>query len=118
MVIGMFMAILDIQIVASSIRQIQAGVSASQEEIAWIQTGYLVAEVVGIPLSGFLNRAFGIRKLFMMSAAGFVVSSILCAISWDLDSLIFFRIIQGFAGAAMVPTTMAASFTLFPAAGQ
>lgn len=115
MVIGMFMAILDIQIVASSIRQIQAGVSASQEEIAWIQTGYLVAEVVGIPLSGFLNRVFGIRKLFMMSAAGFVVSSVLCALSWDLDSLIFFRVIQGFAGAAMVPTTMAASFTLFPA---
>ena len=51
MVIGMFMAILDIQIVASSISEIQAGVSASQEEIAWIQTGYLVAEVVGIPLS-------------------------------------------------------------------
>ena len=115
MVIGMFMAILDIQIVASSIRQIQAGVSASQEEIAWIQTGYLVAEVVGIPLSGFLNRVFGIRKLFIMSAAGFVVSSVLCALSWDLDSLIFFRVIQGFSGAAMVPTTMAASFTLFPA---
>jgi DHA2 family multidrug resistance protein len=115
MVIGMFMAILDIQIVASSIRQIQAGVSASQEEIAWIQTGYLVAEVVGIPLSGFLNRALGIRKLFIMSAAGFVLSSVLCALSWDLDSLIFFRIIQGFSGAAMVPTTMAASFTLFPA---
>ena len=115
MVIGMFMAILDIQIVASSIRQIQAGVAASQEEIAWIQTGYLIAEVVGIPLSGFLNRVFGIRKLFIMSAAGFVVSSVLCALSWDLDSLIFFRVIQGFSGAAMVPTTMAASFTLFPA---
>ena len=115
MVIGMFMAILDIQIVASSISEIQAGVSASQEEIAWIQTGYLVAEVVGIPLSGFLNRAFGIRKLFIMSAVGFVSSSILCALSWDLDSLIFFRVIQGFSGAAMVPTTMAASFTLFPA---
>ncbi|MCA8897257.1 MAG: DHA2 family efflux MFS transporter permease subunit [Hyphomonas sp.] len=115
MVIGMFMAILDIQIVASSIRQIQAGVSASQEEIAWIQSGYLVAEVVGIPLSGFLNRVFGIRKLFIMSAAGFVASSILCAMSWDLDSLIFFRVVQGFSGAAMVPTTMAASFTLFPA---
>ncbi|MCA8901017.1 MAG: DHA2 family efflux MFS transporter permease subunit [Hyphomonas sp.] len=114
MVIGMFMAILDIQIVASSIRQIQAGVSASQEEIAWIQSGYLVAEVVGIPLSGFLNRVFGLRRLFIMSAGGFLASSILCAMSWDLDSLIFFRIIQGFTGAAMVPTTMAAAFTLFP----
>ena len=55
MVIGMFMAILDIQIVASSIQQIQSGVSASAEEVAWIQTSYLIAEVIGIPLSGLLN---------------------------------------------------------------
>lgn len=114
MVIGMFMSILDVQIVASSIRQIQAGVSASGDEIAWVQTGYLIAEVVGIPLSGFLNRVFGLRRLFMMSAAAFTVSSVLCAMSWDLDSLIFFRVIQGFVGAAMVPSTMAAAFTLFP----
>ena len=114
MVIGMFMSILDVQIVASSIRQIQAGVSASSEEIAWVQTGYLIAEVVGIPLSGFLNRVFGLRRLFMMSAAAFTVSSVLCAVSWDLDSLVFFRCIQGFVGAAMVPSTMAAAFTLFP----
>ena len=114
MVLGMFMAILDIQIVASSINEIQAAMSASAEEIAWIQTGYLVAEVVGIPLSGFLNRIFGLRKLFIMSAAGFVASSFLCAIAWDLQSLIIFRVIQGFSGAAMVPSTMAAAFTLFP----
>ena len=114
MVIGMFMAILDIQIVASSINEIQAAMSASSEEVAWVQTGYLIAEVVGIPLSGFLNRVFGIRKLFVMSAGGFVLSSMLCATAWDLHSLIAFRAIQGFAGAAMVPTTMAAAFTLFP----
>ncbi|MBY9065277.1 DHA2 family efflux MFS transporter permease subunit [Hyphomonas sp. WL0036] len=114
MVIGMFMSILDVQIVASSIRQIQAGVAASGEEIAWVQTGYLIAEVVGIPLSGFLNRVFGIRRLFIISAGAFTVSSFLCALSWDLDSLVAFRAIQGFVGAAMVPTTMAAAFTLFP----
>lgn len=114
MVIGMFMSILDVQIVASSIRQIQAGVAASGEEIAWVQTGYLIAEVIGIPLSGFLNRVFGLRRLFILSAGAFTFASFLCALSWDLDSLIFFRAIQGFAGAAMVPTTMAAAFTLFP----
>lgn len=114
MVIGMFMSILDVQIVASSIRQIQAGVAASGEEIAWVQTGYLIAEVVGIPLSGFLNRVFGLRRLFILSAGAFTFASLLCALSWDLDSLIFFRAIQGFVGAAMVPTTMAAAFTLFP----
>jgi DHA2 family multidrug resistance protein len=114
MMIGMFMSILDVQIVASSIHEIQAGVSASGDEIAWVQTAYLIAEVVGIPLSGFLNRVFGMRRLFLMSAAGFTGASLLCALSWDLQSLIVFRCIQGFVGAAMVPTTMAAAFTLFP----
>lgn len=114
MVVGMFMSILDVQIVASSIRQIQAGVAASGDEIAWVQTAYLIAEVVGIPLSGFLNRVLGLRRLFILSAASFTLSSVLCAMSWDLDSLVLFRTIQGFVGAAMVPTTMAAAFTLFP----
>ena len=76
MVIGMFMAILDIQIVASSIQQIQAGVSASAEEIAWIQTSYLIAEVIGIPLSGLLNRALSMRRLFVYSCAGFTAASV------------------------------------------
>ena len=113
MVIGMFMAILDIQIVASSIAQIQAGISASAEEVAWIQTSYLIAEVIGIPLSGLLNRALSMRRLFVFSAAGFTLASVLCAFAWDLNSLIVFRCIQGFVGAAMIPTTMAAAFTLF-----
>ncbi len=113
MVVGMFMAILDIQIVASSIAQIQAGVSASAEEIAWIQTSYLIAEVIGIPLSGLLNRALSMRRLFVFSCAGFTLSSVLCALAWDLNSLIVFRCLQGFVGAAMIPTTMAAAFTLF-----
>jgi DHA2 family multidrug resistance protein len=113
MVIGMFMAILDIQIVASAIAQIQAGVSASADEVAWIQTSYLIAEVIGIPLSGLLNRALSMRRLFVYSCVGFTVSSALCALAWDLQSLIVFRCIQGFLGAAMIPTTMAAAFSLF-----
>ncbi len=113
MVIGMFMAILDIQIVAASIAQIQAGISASAEEVAWIQTSYLIAEVIGIPLSGLLNRALSMRRLFVYSCAGFTLASVLCALAWDLNSLVVFRCIQGFLGAAMIPTTMAAAFTLF-----
>jgi DHA2 family multidrug resistance protein len=113
MVIGMFMAILDIQIVASSIQKIQAGVSASADEISWIQTSYLIAEVIGIPLSGLLNRAIGMKRLWVYSAAGFTLASALCAMAWNLESLVFFRCIQGFLGAAMIPTTMAAAFTLF-----
>ena len=64
MVFGMFMAILDIQIVSASLAEIQAGLSASADEITWVQTSYLIAEVVMIPLSGFLSRAFSTRWLF------------------------------------------------------
>jgi DHA2 family multidrug resistance protein len=57
MVLGMFMAILDIQIVSASLTEIQAGLAASSNEIVWVQTAYLIAEVIMIPLSGFLSRA-------------------------------------------------------------
>ncbi len=114
MVVGQFMAILDIQIVASAIGSIQAGVSASRDEISWVQTAYLIAEVIGIPLSGFLGRALGTRLLFCLSAIGFSVSSLLCAFSWDITSLIVFRALQGFTGAAMIPTVMATLYLVFP----
>ena len=73
MVVGMFMAILDIQIVASSLGEIQGGLSAAPDEIAWVQTSYLIAEVVMIPLSGFLARLLSTRLLFVLSAAGFTL---------------------------------------------
>src|SRR3569832_1193870 len=76
MVIGQFMAILAIQIVAASLPQIQAGVSASADELSWIQTAYLIPEVVMIPLSGYLSRLWGTRLVFMISCAGFVVMSV------------------------------------------
>ena len=68
MVFGMFMAILDIQIVSASLAEIQAGLSASAEEVAWVQTSYLIAEVIMIPLSGILSRAFSTRYLFAFPA--------------------------------------------------
>jgi DHA2 family multidrug resistance protein len=114
MIVGNFMAILDIQIVASSLREIGAGVSASADEIAWVQTSYLIAEVIAIPLSGLLGRALSMRTLFVISALGFTVMSLLCALAWNIESLILFRTLQGFLGGAMIPTTMAALFILFP----
>jgi MFS transporter, DHA2 family, multidrug resistance protein len=113
MALGNFMSILDIQIVASSLREIQAGVSASADELVWVQTSYLVAEVIAIPLSGFMGRAFSIRNLFSIAAMGFTIASLGCALSNSLDMLIFFRIIQGFMGGFMMPTTFAAGFLLF-----
>jgi DHA2 family multidrug resistance protein len=116
MVFGMFMAILDIQIVSSSIGEIQAGLSASADEISWVQTSYLIAEVVMIPLSGYLSRLLSTRVLFVASCLGFTASSFLCAIAWNIESMIVFRVIQGFLGGAMIPTVFATSFMLFPGA--
>jgi DHA2 family multidrug resistance protein len=114
MCVGNFMSVLDIQIVASSIREIQAGVAASADELVWIQTSYLVAEVIAIPLSGFLGRALTIRRLFAFAALGFTLFSAACAIAWSIESLIVFRAIQGLFGGFMIPTTFAAAFMLFP----
>src|SRR5260370_22265934 len=77
MVLGMFMAILDIQIVSASIAEIQAGLAASPDEAAWVQTSYLIAQIVMIPLSGCLSRLLSTRTLFVISALGFTVFSAL-----------------------------------------
>ncbi|OOY04580.1 DHA2 family efflux MFS transporter permease subunit [Thioclava sp. F28-4] len=114
MVVGMFMAILDIQIVASSLPQIQAGISASIDQVTWVQTAYLVAEVVMIPLSGWLAKVMSTRWLFVMSSGGFTVMSVACAFAWDTQSMIVFRAAQGFIGGAMIPTVFAANFKLLP----
>ena len=113
MVFGMFMAILDIQIVASSISEIQAGLAASPDEASWIQTSYLIAEIVMIPLSGFLSRLLSTRVLFTISAAGFTLFSLACAFASSLEAMIAFRALQGFIGGAMIPTVFATVFLLF-----
>lgn len=113
MAFGMFMAILDIQIVASSLNAIQAGLSAGPEEIAWVQTSYLMAEIVMIPLSAFLVRAISTRWLYAGSAALFTLASMMCGLATSIDQMIFFRAIQGFVGGAMIPTAFATGFILF-----
>ncbi len=113
MCFGMFMAFLDIQIVSASLSEIQAGLSASADEIPWVQTAYLIAEVVAIPLSGFLSRAIGTRLLFTISAAGFTLASIMCGTSSSIDSMIVWRALQGFIGGGMVPTVFATAYLIF-----
>jgi MFS transporter, DHA2 family, multidrug resistance protein len=116
MIFGNFMAILDIQIVASSINQLQAGLASSADEIQWVQTSYLIAEVIAIPLSGYLSRMLSTRIYFVLSAVGFTLASLACATAWNLESMIVFRVIQGFLGGGMIPTTSAAMFMMFPPA--
>ena len=114
MVFGMFMSILDIQVVSASLTDIQAGLSASSTEVSWVQTSYLIAEVIAIPLSGFLSRAFGTRLLFAISAAGFTMASFLCGFASSIEEMILWRAIQGFLGAGMIPTVFASAYTVFP----
>jgi DHA2 family multidrug resistance protein len=118
MCFGMFMAFLDIQIVSASLAEIQAGLSASADEIPWVQTSYLIAEVIAIPLSGFLSRALGTRVLFTLSAAGFTFASIMCGFSSSIDSMILWRALQGFIGGGMVPTVFASAYLIFPGPRQ
>jgi DHA2 family multidrug resistance protein len=110
---GMFMALLDIQIVASSLQNIGGGLSAAQDEISWVQTAYLIAEIIVIPLSGWLTRVFSTRWLFAVSAAGFTLTSLLCGVAWNIQSMIVFRALQGMLGASMIPTVFTSSFHYF-----
>lgn len=116
MAFGQFMALFDIQIVAGSLRDIQAGLSAGPDEISWVQTAYLMAELVMIPLSGYLARAMSTRWLFAFSSGMFTLSSLLCGFAWNIESMIAFRTIQGFTGGAMVPLAFAVGFTIFSGA--
>jgi DHA2 family multidrug resistance protein len=113
MIFGMFMAILDIQIVSASLAEIQAGLAASADEIAYVQTSYLIAEVIMIPLSGFLSRIVSTRWMFSASAVGFTLSSILCGTATSIEEMVVYRALQGFLGGGMIPTTFAASYAMF-----
>ena len=113
MCFGGFVALLDIQIVASSLQYIGGGLSAAQDEISWVQTAYLIAEIVVIPMSGWLTRVFSTRWLFAASAAGFTLTSLLCALAWNIQSMILFRALQGMLGASMVPAMFTSSLYFF-----
>jgi DHA2 family multidrug resistance protein len=113
MAFGQFMALLDVQIVAASLNSIQAGLSAGPDEIAWVQTAYLMAEIVMIPLAAYLSIALSTRWLFTASAVLFTLSSLMCGMAWSIGSMTLFRAIQGFVGGAMVPTVFATGFAMF-----
>lgn len=112
--LAMFMAVLDIQIVATSLPEIQLGLGIRPEAMSWIQTSYLIAEIVAIPLSGWLHRRFGMRRLFATAVGVFTLASLACACAQGFNSLIVARVIQGFAAGAIIPTVFSAVFLLFP----
>ena len=114
MCLGMFMAILDIQIVASSLPEIQAAFDIPLDRLGWVQTAYLIAEVVAIPLTARLTRLLSLRGLFVSAVTGFALASLGCALSHRFETLILFRIVQGFCGGVVIPAVFTAGFLLFP----
>ena len=114
MCLGMFMAILDIQVVATSLPTIQDALAISREAMSWIQTAYLIAEIIAIPLTGWLTRVLTLRWLFVTAIALFTLASIGCAFSGDFAMLVGFRVLQGFAGGTLIPAVFSAVFLLFP----
>ncbi len=114
MCFGMFMAILDVQIVATSLPTIQKAVDIPPDQMSWIQTAYLIAEVVSIPLTGFLTRLLGMRWLFSGAVLVFSLASLGCAASTGFVELITWRVIQGFSGGTLIPAVFASVFLLFP----
>jgi len=113
MVTGLVMAIMDVQIVTSSLTQIQGGLSASADEIAWVQTAYLIADVVMVPLSGTMSRLLSTRVLFVVAALGFTGASALCATATSLGQMILFRAMQGFCGGAITPSVWPVVYAKF-----
>jgi DHA2 family multidrug resistance protein len=109
----MFMAVLDIQIVSTSLVEIQNSLDLQSSSLSWIQTSYLIAEVLAIALTGIATRIFGIRNLFLFSIIGFTAASFGCGMSQGFASLIVFRTFQGFAGGMLIPLVFTSVFTFF-----
>jgi DHA2 family multidrug resistance protein len=114
MCFGMFMAVLDIQVVASSLTAIQTALHIPLSQLGWIQTAYLMAEVVAIPLTGILTRALTLRVMFALSTLGFVAASWVCALSTSFGMLVGARVVQGFFGGMLIPSVFTAVFVLIP----
>jgi DHA2 family multidrug resistance protein len=114
MILGQFMAMLDIQIVASSLVQIQAGIGATNDEISWVQTIYLLAEVLIMPLTAYLTKMWGTRMFYVVASLAFMATSVATGLSSSVDMMIFTRALQGLAAGAMIPPIFATAMTIFP----
>jgi DHA2 family multidrug resistance protein len=114
MCIGMFMAILDVQIVATSLPTIQEALAIRPDQMSWVQTTYLIAEVIAIPLTGFLTRTLSMRWLFVVAISVFTLASAGCASSESFAALVSWRVLQGFSGGTLIPAVFCAVFLLFP----
>ena len=116
--LGAFMAVLNIQIVNASLADIQGAIGAGIDDGGWISTSYLIAEIVVIPLTGWLAQVFSVRLYLLTNAVLFLVFSAACALAQDLAQMIVLRAIQGFSGGVLIPMAFTIIITLLPKAKQ
>jgi DHA2 family multidrug resistance protein len=116
--LGAFMAVLNIQIVSASLADIQGAIGAGLDDGGWISTSYLIAEIVVIPLSGWLAQVFSVRRYLLTNAVLFLVFSAACALAQDLPQMIALRAVQGFSGGVLIPLAFTLIITLLPKAKQ
>ena len=116
--LGAFMAVLNIQIVNASLADIQGGIGAGIDDGGWISTSYLIAEIVVIPLSGWLSQVFSVRIYLLTNAFLFLVFSAACAMAQDLPQMIALRAVQGFTGGVLIPMAFTLIITLLPKSKQ
>jgi len=116
--VGAFMAVLDIQITSSSMQNIQGALGASLDEGSWISTAYLIAEIVTIPLTGWLSQVFGVKRYVVVNAVLFVIFSMCCGLAHDLNTMIIFRALQGFTGGTLIPMSFLIILSTLPPAKQ
>jgi DHA2 family multidrug resistance protein len=116
--LGAFMAVLNIQIVNASLADIQGAIGAGTDDGGWISTSYLIAEIVVIPLSGWLARVFSVRTYLLANAILFLIFSVACAFAANLQQMIVLRSIQGFSGGVLIPMAFTIIITLLPKSKQ
>ncbi|MFZ2208839.1 MAG: DHA2 family efflux MFS transporter permease subunit [Porticoccaceae bacterium] len=117
-VIGAFIAVLNIMITNASLKDIQGALGATLEEGSFISTAYLTAEVVVIPLTGWFAMVFGLRRFMLSASTMFIGATLLCALAWNLESMLVFRAIAGLAGGTFIPLSFAVILTLLPPSKQ
>src|SRR5579862_9399355 len=113
-ILATLMQALDTTIANVALPYMQGSVSASQDEIAWVLTSYIVAAAIMTPPTGYLTSRFGLKRLFLVSIAGFTISSVLCGMAQSLVQIVLFRVLQGLFGAALVPLSQTVLMNINP----
>ena len=114
LMLATLMNTLDSTIANVALPHIQGSVSASQDQIVWVLTSYIIASAIMTPLSGWLAQKFGRKRMFLLSIAGFTAASMLCGVATNLPEIVGFRLLQGIAGASMMPLSQNVMLDIYP----